>query len=160
MLENTLWHKAGQIQIQTTPNIAGNFDIGFDDEISESMKTELRYFVRWVEAHFHLPITLWVDFEYKHYLIDRSKNRVGFLFYWADFNTYPVFENEDDIPVIRLPVRTEHSTLEEILSSFIEAISLYYAWLSNTLTDSFDCDENEVEEILQVYLSYRSGTMH
>lgn len=159
MLENTLWHRASRIQIQTGPNIAGNFDVGFDDEIPESMKAELRAFVAWVEEHFSLPVTLWVDFEYKHYLVRRNKKRAGYLFYWADFDTYPVFENEADIPTIRLPVRTERSTLEEILASFIEAISCYYAWLANEITEGSACDEAEVEEILQAYLAYRGRNM-
>lgn len=124
------------------------------------MRSELRAFTGWVEAHFRLPVTLWIDFEYKHYLMSREKKRVGYLFYWADFSTYPVFENEEDIPVIRLPVRTEHSTLEEILTSLIEAISCYYAWLLNRMTDGYSCDEDEVEEILQAYLSDRSENEH
>lgn len=152
MLENTLWHRASQIRIQTAPNISGGFDIGFDQRIPESTKAELRTFVIWVEKHFSLPVPLWVDFEYKHYLIDRSKKRAGYLFYWADFHAYPVFESRNDIPIIRLPVRTEHSTIEEILTSFIEAISCYYAWLSNIISDGFTCSEDEVEVILREYL--------
>ena len=79
-----------------------------------------------VESNYRIPVTLWVDFEYNHYLISRSGKRVGYLFYWADFSTYPMFDNAEDIPQIRLPVRTEHSTIEEILASFIEAITDYY----------------------------------
>ena len=156
MLENTLWHKASQVEIQTTLPIASGFDVCFDRKIPESTKSELRKFVRWVESHFKLPVPLWVDFEYKHYLLDRSRKRAGYLFYWADFASYPVFEREEDAPIIQLPVRTEYSTIEEILTSFIEAISCYYAWISNICSDDFTCDENEVEEILQAYLSSRS----
>ena len=65
---------------------------------------------------------------------------------------YPAFYNWDDIPVIELPVRMEHWTLEEILTSFIEAISQYFAWLTNTIADDTEPDEREVEEVLQAYL--------
>ena len=109
-------------------------------------------FVYWVEDHFSLPVTLWVDFKYNHYLITRNKKRVGYRFYWVDFANYPVFENPDDIPVIELPVRTERWTMTEILTSFIEAISEYYAWLLNTNTDTSIPDEGEVEQVLQAYL--------
>jgi hypothetical protein len=85
-------------------------------------------------------------------LIDREGKRVGYRFYWADFKSYPVFENLEDIPVIELPVRMERWTIEEILTSFIEAISLYYAWLTNTIAEGTKPDESEVEEILQAYL--------
>ena len=152
MRENHLWNRAKEVRIQTSPAIVGNFDIGFDDKIPEKTKDALMHFVYWVEDSFHLPITLWVDFKYNHYLIDRTGKRVGYRFYWADFKKYPVFDNPDDIPVIELPVRTEHWTIEEILRSFIEAISQYYAWLTNTLTDDTPPDQSEVEEVLQTYL--------
>ena len=109
-------------------------------------------FVYWAEDHFHFPVTLWVDFKYNHYLVLRNKKRVGYKFYWADFKTYPVFENFDDIPVIELAVRTEHWSMEEILTSFIEAITDYYVWLTNTLTEGYEPDERQVEEVLQAYL--------
>ena len=153
MNANNIWIRAKDIQIQTSPDIAGNFDIGFDDQIPESTRTELTRFVRWVEDNFNVPVTLWVDFEYKHYLLDRKKQRAGYLFYWADFAPYPVFGNPDDIPTIRLPVRTEHSTIEEILTSFIEAITCYFAWLTNVITDEYTPDEHDIEEILQAFLS-------
>lgn len=157
MRENHLWNKAKDIKILTSPEIVGNFDIGFDPKIPEETKDQLIKFVYWVEDHFHLPVTLWVDFKYNHYLISKSGKRVGYKFYWADFKTYPVFENFDDIPVIELPVRTEHYTIEEILSSFIDAISMYYVWLSNALTDDYATDINATEEVLQAYLEYQKG---
>lgn len=157
MKSNTLWEKAKEVQIQVSDDIVGNFDIGFDDGISEEIKDALMQFVYWVEDHYYLPVTLWVDFKYRHYLIDRNKKRVGFRFYWADFATYPVFENADDIPVIELPVRTERYSMEEVLVSFIEAITHYFAWLTNEISDDFEPDEDEVEDILQAYLTFKSA---
>jgi hypothetical protein len=151
MKENHLWNRAKQVKIQTSSEIVGGFDIGFDSKIPEETKDALMKFVYWVEDHFSLPVTLWVDFKYNHYLITRSKKRVGYKFYWVDFVNYPVFENPDDIPVIELAVRTERWTMTEILTSFIEAISEYYAWLLNTNTDAYVPDEDEVEQVLQAY---------
>lgn len=153
MRENHLWNRAKAVQIQTTPDIVGNFDIGFDSKIPDETKDALMRFVYWVEDDFHLPVTLWVDFKYNHYLIDRNGKRVGYRFYWADFASYPVFDNPNDLPVIELPVRMEHWTLEEILTSFIEAISRYYIWLMNENIDDYVPDEDEVEEVLQAYLT-------
>lgn len=155
MNSSNIWYKSKQVTIQTSKDIAGNFDIGFDNEIPEITKNELKKFVSWVEKNFNIPITLWVDFEYKHYLKDRQGKTVGYLFYWSDFNNYPVFENIDDIPEIRLPVRTEHSTIEEILTSFIEAITCYFAWICNEISENYVPDEKVVEEILQEYLKTR-----
>ena len=42
--------------------------------------------------------------------------------------------------------------MTEILTSFIEAISEYYAWLLNTNTDAYVPDRDEVEQVLQAYL--------
>lgn len=155
MIESNLWNKAKGVNIQTTADIVPGFDIGFDKKIPHKTQEELRAFVKWVECNFNIPITLWVDFEYKHYLIGRDGKRAGFLFYWADFSSYPVFQNKDDIPEIKLPVRTEHSTMEEILVSFIEAITYYFAWICNELYAGFIPNENDVEDVLQEYLKFR-----
>ena len=160
MNENHLWNRAKKVNIQTSADIVGNFDIGFDSKIPEDTKDALMQFVYWVEDNFYLPVTLWVDFKYEHYLIDRNKKRVGYRFYRADFATYPVFDNPDDIPVIELPVRTERWTIEEILTSFIEAITRYFAWLTNTITDDARLDEDEVEEVLQTYLNGNKSLIH
>ncbi len=151
MVENSVWKKAQKVKLQVSDNILPEFDIWFDKRISKDVEEELRSFVKWVERNYRIPITLRVDFEYKHYLISQKGNRVGYLFYWTDFYSYPIFNNSEDIPQIRLPVRTEHSTTEEILSSFIEAMTDYYAWICNEIYEGSVIDENEVEEILQKY---------
>lgn len=153
MHETNIWIRAKQVNIKTIPTIIGEFDIGFDNKIPADTQNQLRAFVKWVEKNFNIPITLWVDFEHKHYLIDRSGKRVGFLFYWSDFVAYPTFEDRKNIPLIRLPVRTEHSTMDEILTSFIEAITCYFAWIMNIIDDAYAPAEEDVEEILQAYLA-------
>ena len=148
-----IWDKAQNVQLQVAEGIAPGFSIGFDEKIPAETKEELTRFVSWVESRYRLPVTLWVDFEYKHYLVSREGRRVGYLFYWADFSDYPVFSDPDDIPAIRLPVRTEHSGMEEILRSLISAISDYFAWIRNEIHEGYVSDENEDEEILQSYLN-------
>lgn len=152
-----LWEQAKKIKIQTGEEIVGNFSLGFDKRIPEETKDALIDFVYWVEDHYPVPVTLWVDFKYNHYLVTRDKKRVGYKFYWVDFETYPVFEKEEDIPVIELPVRTENWTIEEILASFIEAITCYYSWLNNQMVEGFQPDPEQVEEILQKYLQFAEG---
>ena len=151
-----LWEQAKQVQIQTSPDIIGGFSIGFDDRIPEETRDELMRFVYWVEDNYSLPVTLWVDFKFNHYLLDKNKQQAGFRFYWVEFSSYPVFDKEEDIPVIELPVRTEHWTMEEILASFTEAITYYFAWLTNQISDAFLPDPQEVETILQTYLEQQT----
>ena len=153
MKESNLWLKAQNVNIKKSSDIESGFNIGFDKRIPQETQKELRSFIKWVEKNFDIPITLWVDFEYNHYLIRRDKKRVGYLFYWADFSAYPLFNNKEDIPQIRLPVRTEYSTIEEILRSFVEAITDYYAWICNEINDEYIVNDDDVEEILQAYLS-------
>ena len=153
MRENHLWNRAKNVKIQTGPQIVGNFDIGFDSKIPEMTRDALMDFVYWVEDNFSLPITLWVDFKYNHYLLDESGKRVGYKFYWAKLT--PVFDNPDDIPVIELPVRTEHSTNQKILTSFIEAITMYFQWLTGA--PIIQPDANQVEEVLEAYLQEKRG---
>lgn len=156
MNKSNLWLRAKSVDIQVSDQIIPGFDIGFDDKIPHEIKNELRTFVTWVESNFNIPVTLWVDFEYKHYLVRRNGERVGYMFYWSDFSSYPVFDNKDDIPQIRLPVRTEHSTIEEILGSFIEAVTDYFAWICNEIHEGYEPNGNDAEEILQEYLRIRA----
>ena len=153
MHDTNWWELAKQITIRTGPEIVGGFNVGFDDRIPEETRDALMKFVYWVEDHYHVPVTLWVDFKYNHYLITRDKRRVGYRFYWADFDAYPVFEKEEDIPVIELPVRTEHWTMEEILGAFVEGITEYYIWLANAQAAGAVPEEKLTEEILRQYLN-------
>lgn len=151
MKSENLWERASAVSVQTGADIVGGFDVGFDPGIPEATRDALMDFVYWVEDHYALPVTLWVDFKYRHYLVDRNRNRVGYKFYWAQFETFPVFENFDDLPVIELPVRMEKYTMDEILTSFIEAITHYFAWLSNMDLCTFEADGALTEEILRAY---------
>lgn len=151
MRDSNLWIRAKGTHIQTSEDIVPGFNIGFDNKIPEDTQTQLRKFVKWVEDNFNIPITLWVDFEYKHYLLGKDGKRVGYLFHYADFPAYPVFSNKGDIPIIRLPVRTEYSTMDEILGSFIEAITDYFAWVCNEISDGYETYEDDVAEVLQAY---------
>ena len=153
--KTSVWARAQTIKLSVAKEIGPGFNIGFDKRVPETTQSELRAFVEWIENNYCIPITFWVDFEYKHYLIKRDGKRVGYLFYWSDFDSYPVFYNRADIPQLRLAVRTEHWTIEEILTSFIEAIMRYYSWICNEIDDSFVPSEGEVEGILREYLSCR-----
>lgn len=150
-----VWERAKSVFIQKNCDIGSGFNIGFDERIPDEIREELRTFVRWVEANYSIPVELWVDFEYKHYLLTRKGKRVGYLFYWSDFPDYPVFSNADDAPIIKLPVRTEKSALKDILGSFIEAITDYFAWLCNEVNEDSRPDERYVDEILETYMNFR-----
>ena len=152
---NSVWARAQTAEIRVAEEIKPGFDIGFDKKIPERVRSELRVFVEWMESSYRLPVTFWVDFEYRHYLIREDGKRVGFLFFWSDFDHYPAFSDRADIPELRLAVRDEHWTTEEILMSVIEGIMCYYAWICNEIDDAFEPDEAEVEEILREYLRFR-----
>lgn len=149
-MKNTFWAQASDIGLSVAPNCASGFDFGYDAAVPESMRACLEDFMGWVEETFTLPVTLWVDFEYKHYLVSREGKRVGYLFYWNDVSTWPVLEDEEATPIIRLPVRDDRWTLHEILASFIEGITDYYAWLCRTVL-SVEEKERTVETILAAY---------
>lgn len=153
MNDANIWLRGSRASIQTDAEIEKGFDIGFDPQIPEATQAELRRFIAWAQEHFRFPVPLWVDFEYKHYLVSRGKRRFGYLFYWAEWDNYPVFSDPDKNPSIRLPVRTEKYTMEEILSSFIEGICDYFAWLLNELTEDYIPSEEDVHEILHAYLN-------
>ena len=154
MNEHHLWRRAAELSPQIISGAGGGFSIGFDKGIPAEMQDELRAFVAWVEENFPVPAPLWVDFEHRHYLLTRKRKQAGYLFYWNDFKDWPRFEDEGHMPVIRLPVRTGRFTLDEILLSFIEAVSCYYLWLTNA-APPFQPAEADCEEILAAYKEYR-----
>ncbi len=156
-MSTNVWKRAQSISLQVADDICPGFDIGFDKRIPQDVQQALRAFVEWAETHYRFSITLWVDFEYKHYLIKRDGKRVGYLFYWADFSSYPVFDNAEDIPTMRLPVRTEHCTIEDILRSFCEAITCYFAWICNEIYEGYSTTD-DADEILEEYLSFCQST--
>lgn len=149
-MEQTIWTAATHLNIRTAPHIQPGFSYGFDDAVPTEIRNELLTFMAWVEANFAMPVTLWVDFEYKHYLVSREGKRVGYLFYWSDVDTWPAFTDDDAIPVLRLPVRDESWTFNEILTSFVEGITDYFAWLCSKDLSSEE-KEHTVEVILREY---------
>ena len=148
MRENHLWNRAKELHIETSADIVGGFDVGFDEQIPEETKDTLMRFVYWVEDHFSMPVTLWVDFKYNHYLMSPAGKRVGHRFYWAEFKTFPRFENEADLPVIELAVRTERRSVEEMLLDFIRGICQYFSWLQGSEPT---VNEAEAREVLEAY---------
>ena len=152
---NNVWWRAQRGELRVSCDMRGEINIGFDRKIPEYTKEELKKFVRWAESRFHFPIDLWVDFEYRHYLVSRDGRRVGFLFYWTDFSEDLSFDKVEDIPMIRLPVRTERSSMEEVLTSFIEAVTCYFAWIVNEMCEGYTPSEEDVGEILRAYLRNR-----
>ena len=152
MEHTNVWHNAKDIHIQTSHEIVGGFSLGFDAKLPEKTKALLTDFAYWVEDHYPMPVTLWVDFKYNHYLLDENKQRVPYRFYWVDFENYPVFLKEEDIPVIELAARTEHTSKEQLLRNFASAITHYFAWLNNGYQKGFLPNEADVEAIMHKYL--------
>ena len=146
------WNDAAELTFQLSEEIVGGFDVGFDAGIPEETQAALMEFIYWVEDHYNIPITLWVDFKNRRYLLDPSRKRVDYKFYWVDFANYPVFEKEADIPVIELPVKQE---MEKLLATFTEAITHYFAWLCNDYGSGFQPDPELTGTILQEYLQSR-----
>ena len=149
-MNTTIWARSKTLALNVAPHIQSGFSYGFDDAVPERTRKLLCDFMAWVEENFKLPITLWVDFEYKHYLVSRKGKRVGYLFYWNDIEDWSMFDDEDAIPMIRLPVRDERWTANEILASFIEAITDYFSWLNQTKL-SVSKMEHTIEMILGAY---------
>lgn len=146
-----IWNQIKDINIVLSSNLKNEFTCKFDSKVPEEMKAKLLQFVGWVEKTYGLKTPVYVQFEQKNYVLTEDRERVGYLFYWADFDNYPNFDEEEDIPVIVLPVKDEQWTYEEIIGSFVEALTDYYAWCLNIIED-YELDEEEVEEIAESYL--------
>ena len=69
----------------------------------------------------------------------------------ADFKNYPNIYSEDEFPSIELPVSKNKWSVDKILTSFIEALSMYYAWCLNIMHDNYEVDNSLVDSILKEY---------
>ncbi len=45
----------------------------------------------------------------------------------------------------------EYSTMNEILGSFVEAITDYFAWICNEISENYGVNKDDVEDVLQEY---------
>jgi len=148
-----VWLESKNIQLNISSNIKSGFDCGFDKGVKKDVKSEIISFMKWIEITYGVPITIWIEFKYKNDLLTRNKKRVGFIFFWSDFVDYPSFYNGADIPVIELPVKADNWRIDEILTSFVEAMTYYYCWLLNI--DFIDCDLVFADSLLNEYKNYK-----
>ena len=121
----------------------------FDKKINGELKNKLINFVTWIEKVYGLQCPVYIDFEYKNYLYTKERKRVGYLFYWDDFKDYPNITGNDEIPIIVLPVKEDYWTFEEIIGSFVEALTDYYKWCLNIeMSSKYD---EEVDIVIDEY---------
>ena len=104
-----------------------------------------------IEEEYSLKTPLNIEYINKDYLLDRTGKKVGYIFYWSDFKNYPNIYSEDELPNIELPVSNGKWSVDEILTSFIETLSMYYAWCLNIMHDNYEIDKSLVDVILKEY---------
>ncbi len=148
----TVWDKAKSVKLNVDDNIEGNLNIYFDSKIPVALKERLTDIVEWLESNYSFPITLYVDFEYKSYLISRQNKRVGYLFHFWEFDDYPNFDDDESVPEIRLAVKEDKTGFEGITVSFFTAISYYFAWILHEDLYKYNVDDDEVDYMVTKYL--------
>ena len=149
-----IWQQVKMKDWPVHPGIRQEIDFGFDKEIPEDDRECFRTFVAWAEEHFVFPVTLWIDFKYRHYLFSRERKQMGYLLYTAhDKNPLDVTD-EEDIPIADVPVRRERWRFDEIMYSLIECITDYYLWLLGRQDDDVNDYTEDMEEVLALYQAY------
>lgn len=149
-----LWALVKNRDWPVVPGVRREIDFGFDREIGEEYRERFRDFIAWAEAHFVFPVTLWIDFRYRHYLVNREHRRMGYIIYFKPDVRPEELSDEDDMPVADIPVRREHWLFDEILYSLIECITEYYLWLLDRQAESVNDHADDVLEILSLYKAY------
>lgn len=149
-----VWQQVKMKDWPVHPGIRREIDFGFDREIPEDDRERFRTFVVWAEEHFVFPVTLWIDFKYRHYLLNRSKQRMGYLLYTSRDADPQNVTDMDDIPVAEIPVRREKWRFEEIMYSLIECITDYDLWLLGRRDDDVNDYAEDTQEILDLYQAY------
>ena len=147
-----IWNQIKNKQIlNCNLELKNEFITYFDKKINNELKTKLLSFVTWVEKVYGLQCPIYIDFEYKNYLYTRERKRVGYLLYWDDFKDYPNITNTEELPVIVLPVKDDYWTFDEIIGSFVEALTHYYKWCLNI--EMKETDNKEIDLILNEYFN-------
>ena len=149
-----LWALVKNRDWPVVPGVRREIDFGFDREIGEEYRERFRDFIAWAEAHFVFPVTLWIDFRYRHYLVNREHRCMGYIIYFKPDVRPEMLTDEDDMPVADVPVRREHWLFDEILYSLIECITEYYLWLLDRQAESVNDHADDVLEILSLYKAY------
>ena len=149
-----LWALVKNRDWPVVPGVRREIDFGFDREIGEEYRERFRDFIAWAEAHFVFPVTLWIDFRYRHYLVNREHRRMGYIIYFKPDVRPEELSDEDDMPVADIPVRREHWLFDEILYSLIECITEYYLWLLDRQAESVNDHADDMLEILSLYKAY------
>ena len=127
------------------------FIVETNGDIDREVKQNILNFMDFIESEYSLKTPLNIDFFDKDYLVDRTGKKVGYIFYWLDLKKYPNIYSEDEFPSIELPVSKNKWSVDEILTSFIEALSMYYAWCLNIMHDNYEVDDSLVDSILKEY---------
>ncbi len=146
-----VWKEAKKIVINSHLDITNEFKYEVVDDVSDEMVNELIKFMDYVEANYNIATPIDVLFINQDYLIDRNNKQVGYIFYYPDFKKYPNIYTVDDIPIIELPVKEGKWSKDEILTSFIEALTMYFVWIMNRLDDEYEVDDSVVDYILEQY---------
>ena len=149
-----IWDKTKELKFALPSDIKSGIEPEFPmGSEYEELRYELVKFIEWVEENYNIQIPVLVDFVDKNYLVENGK-RCGYLFYYHEFENYPEFNDALDLPYIVVPVKGYNVkwSLRDILGSFIEALTDYFAWLDNSLEEDADIQE-VVEEILKRYFN-------
>ena len=148
-----IWQEIKNLQIKTSDDVVTGLDYKYDKSINDETVLELEKFNAYLLKKYQFPICLVIDFVDKYYLVTPENRQSGYIFSYDDVTTYPDFSNIQFYPYVKLPVKgyNEKWTKEEILSSYIEAITDYFAWLLGKINEEY-YDEEEIYEILDEYL--------
>ena len=146
-----IWKEAKKVNLNITFECEYKFIVETDSDIDREVKQNLLNFIDFIESEYSLKTPLNIKFFNKDYLIDRIGKKVGYIFYWSDFKKYPNIYSEDELPSVLLPVSKSKWSIDEILLSLIEALSMYYAWCLNIMTDNYEVDNSLVDAILKEY---------
>ena len=146
-----VWKEAKKVNINITFDCVCEFEFELDENINKIVKKELANFMDFIESTYPLKTPIIVSFYNRDKLIDRNGKKVGFIFYWSDFKNYPNIYTEDDLPIIELPVNNDKWSMDEIITSFIEALTMYWAWCLNIMSDEYITDNSLVDSILMEY---------
>lgn len=146
-----VWKESKDIIINNFTNLNNGFIYEFNNSIPNEMQKVLHNFMNWVQQNYNITTPLYVEFINADHLIYKDNQRVGYIFDWYDYDKYPNIYETDKIPLIKLQVKEGKWSKSSIIESFIEALTLYFYYIMNEITDELEIDYSVVDYILNEY---------
>ena len=124
------------------------FDVYYEDDVPDNTRMVLDNFLNFFEEKYPLKTKFFIDFTNEDSVTGEDGSEQGYLFNWTNFSNYPKFEDDEEAPILTVPVKLGNWEITDILWSLVQGLVHYYAWICNRLDTDYSLTDKEIENII------------